>query len=473
MYTENMKRRTFLKTSGCGLLGMSLSAFGEDSKSAEKPNVLIIMTDQQFSDCMSCVMGDKYIKTPNMDALAANGTRFSHAYSPNPLCMPMRASMITGHFPHETGVQTNSDTHQDGEKYKFMGRIFKEAGYDTAYFGKWHISVSPKKKEIHGFDTFEGGNSQINPEPVMEFLRQKHEKPFLVFASFLTPHEICEWSRRQQIPGAQLGVVPPVEVRPPLRSNFNPPRNETDIMTHMRKSYQAHKLFPVGNYTEDDWRRQIWGYYRLIERADLFVGRVMQALRDSGQEENTIVVFLSDHGDCHGAHHWNQKTVFYDESCRVPFIVSWKGKTPKGVSDQLLNTGIDLIPTICDMAGVKPPDGLPGHSLKALAMGAIPEWKREYIVSQNHMIQCEPVDGKDLKPNGRMVRSDRYKYCLYSEGERRESLVDMQNDPGEMVNQAGTPGFKDALMQHRTYLKEFAEKYNDSTALEMLEQVKK
>ncbi len=432
------------------------------------------MTDQQFADCMSCVMGRKYLHTPHMDSLAENGVRFTHAYSPNPLCTPMRTSMITGLYPHQTGVQTNSSRKLNPAKFVSMGKIFKDAGYETAYFGKWHVSISAKKKEVHGFETFQGGGANLNPAPAARFLKKKHDRPFLAVASFLGPHEICEWARKQRIPGAQLGDPPPMRDRPPLRTNFDPPKNETDIITHMRKAYQTWKnrsgrrVFPVGNYTEDDWRRHIWGYYRLIERVDGYVGTIMKALRDSGQERSTLVVFLSDHGDCHGAHRWNQKTVFYDESARVPFIVSWKGKTPKGTSNVLLNTGVDIIPTLCDFAGIKVPAGLPGKSLKAPALGRSPDWKREYVVSQNHMIQCAPVDGQHLKPQGRMVRSDRYKYCLYNEGKRRESLVDMDKDPGEMVNQASNPAFKEILNQHRAFLKEFAEQHNDKLALEML-----
>ena len=183
------------------------------------------------------------------------------------------------------------------------------------------------------------------------------------------------------------------------------------------------------------------------------------------------MIFLSDHGECHGAHRWNQKTVFYDESTRVPFIVSLKGKTPKGTSDLLINVGIDTIATLCSFAGIDIPAGLPGKSLMAPALGRKPDWKRDFVVSHNHMIQCESVDGKHLKPQGRMVRSDRYKYCLYSEGKHRESLVDMEHDPGEMVNQAGNPDFTDVLNQHRDFLKEYAELHKDEMALKMLKHV--
>jgi arylsulfatase A-like enzyme len=429
--------------------------------SSPKPNILLIITDQQFADAMSCVMGKAYLHTPNMDSLADGGVRFTRAYSPNPLCMPMRASMFTGQYPHQTGIQTNSREGFDPARHVFMGRLFRDAGYETAYFGKWHIPMDETQEDVHGFDTLVGQSAALDPAPAAGFLKQTHTEPFLAVASFLGPHEICQWSRKQPLPGEQLPDPPPLNERPPLRANASPPDNETDIIAHMRKSYQAHRLFPVGNYTEDDWRRLIWGYYRLIERVDGFIGTVLTALHESGHEENTVIVFLSDHGDCHGAHRWNQKTVFYDESSRVPFIITWSGKTPKGSSDILLNVGVDVIPTLCDFAGIDVPDVLPGRSLKSPAMGKTPNWHREFVVSQNHMVQCEPVDGKHLTPHGRMVRSDRYKYCVYSEGERRESLIDMETDPGEMYNLANDDRYRLILERHREYLAGWCREHHD------------
>lgn len=444
------------------------SAFAEPS---EKPNILIIMVDQQFSDAMSCVMGNQYLSTPNMDLLVEKGVRFAKAYSPNPLCMPMRTSMFSGRYPHETGVLTNDKTATlSPEKNVFIGKILKDAGYETGYFGKWHVAFDEKLTDIHGFDKINTKCTE-DPEPVSAFIKQKHQKPFFAFASFLSPHEICEWSRFQELPGGPIEELPELEKLPPLKTNFNPPLNETDIMTFMRKSYQANRLFPVGDYSDADWRRLAWGYYRLIERADRFVGQVMQALKESGQEKNTLVVFLADHGDCAGSHHWNQKTVFYEESVRVPFVVMWDGKTKKTASNILVNTGTDLIPTLCDFAGINIPAGLPGKSLKNPVMGNQPDWKREFIVSENHMVQCDPVDGKNYKPQGRMVCSPQFKYCVYSEGTNRESLVDLQSDPGEMVNQAKNPIYKQTLEQHRNYLKKHAADSNDKVALEMLNQL--
>jgi choline-sulfatase len=434
-----------------------------------KPNVLIIMTDQQFADAMSCVMGNEFLHTPNMDLLAESGIRFTRAYSPNPLCTPARCSIFTGDYPHKTGVQDNSGENTlNPENHVFMGKLFKDAGYETAYLGKWHISLDESLNDIHGFDRILEEEGRINASPAAAFLKQKHEKPFLAIASFLSPHEICQWSRKQELPGEQLGEVPPLAALPPLKNNFEAQENETDIMTFMRKSYQAHRLFPVGDYTEYDWRRLAWGYYRLIERADDFVGEVMNALQESGQDKNTIVLFLSDHGDCIGSHRWNQKTVFYDESSRVPFILSWPENITKSTSDALLNTGVDIIPTLCDLASVRYPSALPGKSFKQIALGRSNDLSREFIVSENHMIQGEPVDGMNYQPHGRMVRSNDFKYCLYSEGKQRESLVDMKNDPLEMVNLAKNPVFKKDIEKHRKYLEQHAIQNNDSLALDML-----
>ena len=165
-------------------------------------------------------------------------------------------------------------------------------------------------------------------------------------------------------------------------------------MAYMRSSYQRTSTFPVRNFDDKKWREYIWAYYRLIEKVDGEIGKLLAVLRETGQEDNTLILFTSDHGDCHCAHKWNQKTVFYDESTRVPFILSWKGRTPKGKTDLLAHTGVDPFPTLCDFAGIELPAGLLGKSLKAPAMGKSPEWNREFIVVQNHLAQGRSIGGQ-------------------------------------------------------------------------------
>ena len=466
-------RRGFLKASalftGGVLLQSSQLLAASANHASKRPNILVIITDQQFADSMSCCIGTDYIHTPNMDSLAANGMRFTEAYCANPLCVPSRTSMFSGHYLHETGIQTNSKDKIDPDKFVCMGKIFKDADYDTGFFGKWHMPYKEAKKDEHGFDTYVGKKGRYSGVPCSDFMKKQRKRPFLAVASFLNPHNICEWSRGQKLPGGPIGEPPKPQDCPPLKPNMAPPEGETDIISHMRKAYQAHRLFPVGNFTNDKWRQYCWAYYRLIEKVDRHVGTLLDALRESGQQENTVVIFLSDHGECHGVHRWNQKTVFYDEAARVPFIISQKGTTPQGTCDALVQTGVDLIPTLCDFAGIDAPKGLPGRSLKAHALNQNSGEDRPYIVVSNKMVQCEPVDGVMLQPEGRMVRSQKFKYCLYSLGRRRESLIDMHTDPGEMVNLTAKSQYRTALLQHREFLRDFAQKHGDNIALSMLQ----
>jgi len=320
--SAKLSRRSFLAASGGLSLAAAASPFAYAKGTEMRPNVLFIMTDQQFADATSCRIGQKFINTPAMDSLAADGTFFGRSYCSNPLCVPSRSSMFTGRYPAELDIQTNGKEKLDPKKTPCLGTLFHEAGYETGYFGKWHLPFNTKDKAAHGFQNMENiranGADKATPGLADKFLKQKRDKPFMLVTSFNNPHNICEWARGQKLPDGPIGDPPPADQCPPLKPNHQPPQNETDIMTFMRKSYQSAHWFPVGNFDEDKWRQFVWAYYRLIEKVDAGIGQVLKSLREAGQEENTLIAFVSDHGDCHGAHKWNQKTVFYDESTRVP-----------------------------------------------------------------------------------------------------------------------------------------------------------
>jgi arylsulfatase A-like enzyme len=439
-----MKRRTFLMTAGAAALAQP-----------RRPNILILMTDQQSADAMSLRIGGRRLSTPHMDSLAGNGTLFSRAYCANPLCVPSRTSMFTGRYPAETRVQTNDTTAIDARRFPNMGTIFRQAGYDARFFGKWHLPYPAADSELHGFNVARRVNAKGDDGVAAQaaaFIRSGHQAPFLMVASFVNPHNICQWARGEALPDGAIGAPPPPERCPPRHPNHATPAGETDTMILMRRSYQNTPMFPVGGFDEGKWRQYLWAYYRMIEKVDGLIGQVLLSVRQAKIEEQTLIVFLADHGDCQGAHGWNQKTVFYDESSRVPLILSQKGVTRRGTSGRLAHTGVDLIPTLCGYAGIPVPDGLPGLSLMDTANGGSAKDPREYLVVSNKMVQGAPVDGRLPAPDGRMVRSRRFKYCVYSEGERRESLVDMEKDPGEMVNLAEDSRYRKVLDQHRQML---------------------
>jgi len=183
---------------------------------------------------------------------------------------------------------------------------------------------------------------------------------------------------------------------------------------------------------------------------DAKIGVLLKALREAGLEKKTVVVFTSDHGDMDASHKMEHKTVLYEEAVRIPFIMSCKGIIPEGKVDNrhLISNGLDLLPTLCDYAGIKIPKGLPGSSVRPLAEGKkVSRW-RDHVVVESQ--------------NGRMVRTDRFKYCIYDSGKHREQLIELKNDPGEMKNLADDKGSRRMLNKHRLLLKKWIKKNGDT-----------
>lgn len=195
---------------------------------------------------------------------------------------------------------------------------------------------------------------------------------------------------------------------------------------------------------------------RLVEKVDAEIGRILDALRANGLEEDTLVVFTSDHGDGHGSHHWNQKSILYEEEVKVPMIVSLPGVTRAGALDEhLVSMGLDLLPTVCDYAGIALPEGLTGLSLRELAEGREPATWRDAVYAET-MISV----GKKLA--ARMVRTNQFKYAVYEWGQYREQLMDLERDPGEMVNLAVESRYADVLQEHRRLLWEWCHATGDT-----------
>ena len=434
------------------------------SQKQSKPNILVIMTDQQSAESMSSVLGNKYLNTPNMDYLAQHGVVFTNAYCANPLSIPSRSSMFTGRYPHEIDIQTNDFKFIDTKKYPSIGTKFKDSGYETAYFGKWHLPFDLNNPDSHGFDSLAFNKSNGVDDKLagsaIEYMKLKSSKPFMMVVSFINPHNICEWARSNKLPDGEIGTPPPVNDCPPLRKNALASTNETDIMRTMRKSYQSNRLFPVGDFDETKWREYSWAYYRLIEKVDTEIGKILNSLRDLGLDQNTYIVFMSDHGDCQGAHQWNQKTVFYEESAKVPLIISHPG-LEVGKSDVLVQTGIDFFPSLCDLAEIDISENIKGISLKPLLKNEKAKADRIYIVVSNKMVQGEAINGVKIEPEGRMLRTGHFKYWIYSEGDQSEILYDLKNDPGEMVNLASNPKYKSTMDNCRKELIKWAKENKD------------
>lgn len=431
-------------------------SFEPSKDKTQQPNVLLIMTDQQTADAMSCA-GNKNLATPAMDALAADGIRFTNNYVTQPLCLPFRTSLQTARYPHEVSVRNNGDDIQGD--VPLLGKLMANAGYECGYFGKWHVGTTPENAGYYNYQ--KGKKDDGIAELGKEFLLKKHEKPFFLTVSFVNPHNVCQLARANAVgadlPDGPIGVAPTnLDELPPLPANFDMPENEPTVIREIQNRSAAYH-YPTADWSELTWRQYLWGYYRLVEKVDAEIGKVLQALKDGGHEENTIVIFTSDHGEGVAKHHWNQKQILYDQATKTPFIINWKGKTLHSIHSDLVTNALDIPATILDVAGVEKPNSMRGVSLLPLVYGKS-VIKYEYVVSETMFAR----GSTNLGATGRMIRTEKYKYCIYDNGEKREQLFDMEHDPGEMNNLAYNKEFEKELNKHREMIATWAKETKDT-----------
>jgi len=459
----------------CGAKGATGSATTR-ADGRPSPNILFIMTDQQQAGMLSCA-GNTHLRTPALDGLAAAGTRFEWAYAANPVCVPSRFSLQTGRMPSAIGMRTNEVQLKVPADMcvQSLGPVLRRAGYRCAYGGKVHLpSTLSQYMMQHGYEKLTPDERDGLAKECVEFLKQPHDRPFFLFASFINPHDICymainDLARHQSQPitdnlasrvceevldtARKSGDLDAFirEHGPPLPDNFGIPKAEPEGISLDYVGGRSFRQYARQQWSEQTWRLHRWLYCRLTERVDAEIGIVLQALREAGLEESTLVIFTSDHGDMDAAHRLEHKSVLYEESVRIPFIMAWKGTLPAGRVDRehLVSNGLDLLPTLCDYAGVEPPAGLPGRSLRPLVDGrTVNDW-RDHVVAESQ--------------NGRMVRTADLKYCVYEHGQHREMLIDLKRDPGEMTNLSDSPEYQDELNRHRRLLSRWAERWADET----------
>ena len=342
-----------------------------------RPNILLLMTDQHAATVLSCV-GNHDLKTPALDQLAAEGVRFDRAYVTQPLCMPCRSSLQTARYPHEIGVISNGRPIQGN--VPLLGNLVSEAGYESAYIGKWHVGTSLEKAGYA--ESMNAERDRDKSQMAREFLMRERDKPFFLTVSFLNPHNVCQLARGQELPDGPIGSPPTaLNELPSLPDNFDVPENEpTAIREVQAKSGGKH--YPTQDWDELQWRQYLWGYYRLVERL------TMKSHKSSMRLTRAVSVttrssFLSViTGEGVAMHHWNQKQILYEQAVRVPFIISWRGKTKPRVSDLLTSVALETPATILSYAGAEHPESMGGISLAEFAVGGNVSKEREFVVAE-------------------------------------------------------------------------------------------
>ena len=461
----------------CLLFG-TLGACTEQSSS--RPNILLVFTDDHAAHAVSAY-GSVINETPNIDRLAAEGMLFENAFVTNSICAPSRATILTGQYGHLNGVPTNYDTlHATTLTFP---KLLREAGYQTALIGKWHLKVAPE-----GFDHFEvlrgqgpyynpvlfsaddsvayeGYTTDIITDRTLRWMREEREgdRPFLLMYQHKAPHR--EWA-----PGPeQLDLFVNEEIPEPS-TLFDDASGRTSAALTQEMTIAEHmsardmKFVAPANLTpgqlatwdaaygprnaafeaaglEGDertswqYQRYIKDYLRSIASVDENLGRVLDYLDVEGLTDNTVVVYLSDQGFFLGDHGWYDKRWMYEESLRTPLIVRWPASVSAGVRNDALVQNLDIAETFLDLAGVAIPESMQGSSLVPLLRGETPPDWRDAIYYQYF-----EYPGPHMVRRHYGIRTGTHKLIHYYEIDEWE-LFDLEADPDELRSVFGSPEY--------------------------------
>ncbi|MCA9011407.1 MAG: sulfatase-like hydrolase/transferase [Planctomycetaceae bacterium] len=473
-------------------------AFADDSR---QPNILFIMTDQQRWDCIGA-NGNRLIRTPHLDRLAAESANFTHCFVQAPVCVPSRISFFTGRYPHSHRNRVNYTPLDRGEV--LMQSRLQEAGYATAAVGKLHYfppTVMEARRtgfesvELHDavtsldrFSDYIAWRKQHDPQsgiqhrtlasdipvgqnPFRQAIDERYsettwtgertrhhlrrlslsKKPFFLFSSFWKPHSPFE------VPQPFDAMYDEIEIPLPKQMTLDeimklPPPLRTLIL-RFRPEY------------ETDRERLQWmyrSYYGAISHVDREVGLILKTLDEAGVADNTIVVFTSDHGDQMLEHGLMGKNCFFESSVRVPFLIRFPGHVRPAQYQELIES-VDLLPTLFELIGLPEPYTSQGKSLAGLISPSPRHYvPRTAVFSENVIPEVitgtresfEFVKGEGIRgtrhPDAKMVRTKRWKYIYYPDG--FEELYDLETDPDEMSNLALNDDFREQIYEMKDLL---------------------
>ncbi|NIP22667.1 MAG: sulfatase [candidate division Zixibacteria bacterium] len=439
-----MDRREFLKTVGIGgilggICGRSLGA------GRRRPNILFMFADDQAQSCLGYA-GNKVIKTPNMDRLAEEGVYFENAFVTTAICCSSRASILTGQYTRRHGI---IDFHKPLSAEAFAQSypvLLRKAGYRTGYLGKFavgwpnrdirHLSLPADQfdywygfPQVFGFEQKIDGKSRyltsVMTEKAIDFLRTNPaDKPFCLTIAFKEPH-------------GPFDYFDPDFPNPYEDLTIPPAKTLTKDAYEKVPGFIRHSLNGTGDKVgwlanPRSYQKNLKTVYALISRMDLAVGQIMSALRKLGLDDNTIVIWSSDHGSLLGAHGLKGKWLMYEESIRIPLIIRdgrQSASRPRRRAGQMA-LNIDLAPTMLDFASVPIPAGMQGRSLAPIVAGSGRKLREDFYYEHfyEHKGNIRPTEG---------VRTGKFKYVRFpKENPVYEQLFNLSKDPCELEDLA-------------------------------------
>ncbi|MCA9446218.1 MAG: sulfatase [Candidatus Omnitrophica bacterium] len=456
-----MDRRNFIQHSTLGAMALSLGHRVSHAKDTNKPNILVILTDDQAFRAIG--YNNPEVLTPNMDRLAGEGVIFENAYISTPICAASRASLLTGVYPQQNGsvglsAEGFKKTVIEEGKYRTPAQFLDAQGYKTGFAGKSHLG-DPKAYGFQEGEEIKERNDDPSFERAGVFLRERVEdgEPFFFWLATHQPHiplqPESKWTGLYR--DREITIDPNFQESPPEGSLFNQglPGESYYRDSKLKSNYGETSAGPPRSREEIE--TFIRGYYATITRLDHQIGELVKILEAGGKLENTAILFLSDNGYLLGNHGLGNKITMHEEAVRVPMFLRWGGLQNKGIRTDELVSSVDLYPTVMDIAGVENPEWLEGKSLLPLCENP-DEPLRDYVASECVGVGGEPGQGH------RMVRSKEWKYILT--GVNEDAVFNEEEDPYEMNNLVGSEENRETLNRMREWMAEWMDRVGDGHA---------
>lgn len=457
---------------GLPLFLLALGAPAALSAAAEPapPNIVFVLVDDLRWDETDY----PFVKIPHIQRIAREGVRFRNAFVTTPLCSPSRASFLTGQYARRHGITDNTDRSPRSHALVTFPRLLHDAGYETAFIGKWHMGLDDSPRP--GIDHWVGVQGQgryLDPEfnvngrrekvcgyftdilngYAAAFLKRKHAKPFLLYVSHKAVHPDLVQRADGSISDPSASRFVPAERHQNLyadariahRPNYGkPPAGKPALLRPIAG------LPPLGPQTvtgDETIRNRL----RMLASVDEGLGELFRILDEQGQLDNTLMIFTSDEGYFYGEHGLSvERRLAYEESVRIPLFMRWpQAIKPGRVVDQFA-LNIDLAPTLLEIAGVSAAKEMDGRSLVPLLRGEPAAWRKSFVIEYF----SDKVFPRVLQMGYQAVRTERWKYIRYRELTGMDELYDLGADPFEMRNLIDDPQAQDALHTLRAHLAE-------------------
>ncbi len=423
-----------------------------------RPNIIFILIDDLRWDELG-IAGHPFLKTPHIDRIGKEGALFRNAFMTTPLCSPSRASFLTGKYAHNHGITDNVDQSVASHKLITFPLLLQQAGYATAFIGKWHMGNDDSPRP--GFDrwvSFKGQGSylkteinedgrDVNPggyitdvlnEYAVEFIRRRHDKPFLVYLAHKAIHPEVMQHGDGSINMADAERFIPAERHRNLFVGKKIPRRPSAMQSPTDKpalERTIDNLPPLGVKTATS-DQAVLGRLRSLMAVEEGVGKILKALEETKQLDNTVIVFTSDNGYFYGEHGLSvERRLAYEESIRMPLLVRYPPVVKAGTVRDEFALNIDLAPTLLELAGVSAPV-VDGRSLVPLLKDAGGEWRRSFLIEY----YSDRVMPRVRQMGYKAIRTERWKYIHYLELDGMDELYDLAADPYEMKNIINHPG---------------------------------